>query len=412
MSYTFKAHNCLSGSTQHSFFDSVATKFDTVYDYNSNWDYTVAYNKELTTKGDEVRFQIVEKEVEKVAKPLIVDATTGTIKYDLFNYSFETNIIANNRQALSNAISIFENSIKYCYYDPNRNILKPISTFKHNYKPLSNDQNRFNSSTCSARVSYSLQFAELAKQQGIFGFIKSSSFDGTLYPTLSALDAARLAVYNDNPYFLYYSDVGLTPSAPIINEQITGWTGQTTTSPNLTFVRTPLFGIDSNQRPYVDLLSSRNSTTYGYNNPITGSRTIRFTLDSIANDIFGILSSRQSEYICVHAGTTPFANGNNIMVVVNANWFAIGAMQDGKHCYEIRLDATAKTAQLFVDGIANPTINVGTYITPATTNMYILGSPTTYAPTGKLYGYAYQEGIGTDAQMMNWVNMSRLAWCV
>jgi hypothetical protein len=243
------------------------------------------------------------------------------------------------------------------------------------------------------------------------GVVRYQTTDTSGDPSISALAAARAAVLGDAPELLFYADVGTTPSSPSIGDNVTAWADQSGTGLSLTAIagREPHYGLDGTW-PYLQLTDALDVATDEIVCVTTGTRVFRFTLDSTAAGTFGILFYRENEAIAIHTGAGFNQDGSNIMVAVNASWISVGAMQNGKHCYELRLNSTAQTVTLYIDGtIVGSPVAMGAFNAPGGLLRLGFGS-TGYATIGNLYGFTVQDGAGTDAQMNRWITMSELAW--
>jgi hypothetical protein len=244
--------------------------------------------------------------------------------------------------------------------------------------------------------------------------IKGESTADSLPQIIPPLDVARAAVLADNPTALYYCDVGVLPNGLAPDGDVTGWRDQSAAGAHhQTFYagRYPKYrdvaGVKS-----LEFLSTAAlySTVVGAANA-TGDYTLRFTYTGIANGTCGLLFGRTGTIISIHAGTSWNNDGANIVATFGGAAHVLGAMQDGCHNYEIRVDKAGMTAQLFVDAVA-ASAPVAFDVISIPTEPLALGwaSTVSVVAVGKLHGFGVQDSLGDATQMGHWNTMAHLAW--
>jgi hypothetical protein len=243
--------------------------------------------------------------------------------------------------------------------------------------------------------------------------VKTKSTADSPAVAVDPLVAARATVLADGPSALYYADVGVLPGGLVTDGDAQGWQDQSASGGHhVTFYsgRYPKLRNIGGIKSLEFLQAAALYSTVAGTVDAVNSYTLRFTYTGTANGTAGLLFNRPETIISIHSGTSWNNDGANIVAGFGGAYHVLGAMQDGTHCYEIRVNKPALTAQLFVDGVA-AAAPVSFDVINAPSAPFSLGwASTSQFATGKMHGWCIQESIGDATQMAHWNTMSHLAW--
>jgi hypothetical protein len=248
------------------------------------------------------------------------------------------------------------------------------------------------------------------------GFVRASSFSTANDPEpTDPLVVARAAVLADDPQFLLYSDVGLSPDPHPAGTPILVVADQSAHGNDFGKGdrEAPQFGLDGGGKPFLnfDLHLYPNWAWLQSSAPACDrlkSCSLRWTMvvtdRTSATGLWLITTG--GLYLWGHNYTVTGAVAKCILNDgTNQTAFDV-AIPEGKHCYELRVNRTTQKATLIIDRVAGTPINFINATMPQTP-IYIANFAD--APM-HLYGMEYQEHLGTDEENDRWIAMSQLAW--
>lgn len=241
------------------------------------------------------------------------------------------------------------------------------------------------------------------------GAVRITATDMSGDASVSALALARAVVLADAPTILLYSDVGTTPSTPSDGTLITGWADQSGNGHDYV-------AASGNEATYrvpsrLEMLLATGVSYTCTDAMSSGSVTYRWRMKPAVPATHGILFQRHDapHQVIVSSGATWNSDGSNIFIIVDGTSRLLGTQLAGMHDYEIRLDDSTHTAQLFVDGIGQDTISISTMSINAYTP-FVGYNNTSYGPAADFYGVSISVGVGTNDEMNHWIAMATLAW--
>lgn len=246
------------------------------------------------------------------------------------------------------------------------------------------------------------------------GAVRIVAVDTSGDDPIDALSLARMNVLADNPTFLVYSDVDLTPLAPLPGDPITNWADQSGGAHDLTFAvgNRPIYAIDGTV-PAVDFRTAEQAVGVTNLALATGSAKVwRWTMrktNPATPSVEILWYAGANFYILIHCAGGSIAAGTRIAVQSSVSGFSdLGVCPAGKHDFELVLSGGFAT--LYVDGVAGAPVACSE---PAayTANLALGGwNGLTWSSDSRIFGACFFAGAATALARANWITMSQLAW--
>jgi hypothetical protein len=230
--------------------------------------------------------------------------------------------------------------------------------------------------------------------------------------TRTAAQRTLSRVIADAPSQLYLASRGIAPANAADTDPITGWSNVIGSSYPHVFAagHRPQFQSGAG-KPYVECTRALDVVSSVAGSLALSTRTIRWTMNCASATGAGaqgeILFLGGDFFIAIHAGANYINAGNKILCYFGVGGSTMNSttMLAGLHDYEVRFDFTTRTSTVYVDGVAQAPFAHSN--AAAVTVPVALGYATANAQDVNLYGYAVQNSYGTDAQMANWIAMSK-----